>query len=224
MKRVQLSQAFLRKRKMMLMLPLLVIPFLTMAFWALGGGGSGETANPAKQPGLNLSLPDAGLKDDNMFDKLSFYEKADRDSMKLEEFIRNDPYYKKGEDTAQLFSSELENLTENTASKYNQRLNTTPYEVADNNAEQKLIQKLATLEKEMNKQTEEKNEDPSKKYLANQKDDFTDEVDRLENMMQVMSKPAEDIEMQQLSGTLDKILDIQHPQRIKDRIKEKSLK
>jgi conjugative transposon TraM protein len=224
MKRVQLSQAFLRKRKMMLVLPLLVIPFLTMAFWALGGGGSEQTTNVAKQPGLNLNLPDAGLKDDNMLDKLSFYEKADRDSIKLEEFIRNDPYYKKGEDTTQSFSNELEHLTESTASKYNQRLNTSPYEVADNNAEQKLIQKLATLEKEMNKQTEEKNEDPSKKYLANQKDDFTDEVDRLENMMQVMSKPAEDIEMQQLSGTLDKILDIQHPQRIKDRIKEKSLK
>ena len=40
MKNVQRSQAFLRKRKMMMVLPLLVLPFLTMAFWALGGGNA----------------------------------------------------------------------------------------------------------------------------------------------------------------------------------------
>ena len=45
MKKVQRSQAYLRKRKMMMVLPLLVVPFLTMAFWSLGGGNvaSGET-------------------------------------------------------------------------------------------------------------------------------------------------------------------------------------
>ena len=225
MKSVQMSQAFLRKRKMMLVLPLMVIPFLTMAFWALGGGQSGQAAKSVKQTGLNLNLPDAGLKDDNLANKLSFYEKADKDSMKLEELMRNDPYYKKKQDTSQSFGNELEQLTQNTASKYNQRLNTSPYETSDNNPEQKLIQKLAILEKEMNKQTEAKTEDPLEKYPAVQKGEFSGEVDRLENMMQVMNKASdEDPEMQQLTGTLDKILDIQHPQRIKDRIKEKSLK
>ncbi len=101
MKSVQMSQALLRKRKMMLVLPLMVIPFLTMAFWALGGGQSGQAATSAKQTGLNLNLPDAGLKDDNLANKLSFYEKADKDSMKLEELMRNDPYYKKKQDTGQ---------------------------------------------------------------------------------------------------------------------------
>jgi hypothetical protein len=32
------SAKFLRKRKMMLVLPALVLPFITMAFWAMGGG------------------------------------------------------------------------------------------------------------------------------------------------------------------------------------------
>ena len=32
------SAKFLRQRKMLLVLPLMVIPFITMAFWALGGG------------------------------------------------------------------------------------------------------------------------------------------------------------------------------------------
>ncbi len=66
MKKVQQSQAYLRKRKMMLVLPLLVIPFLTMAFWALGGGQVRQNITTAKQPGLNLNLPDAGMKDDDL--------------------------------------------------------------------------------------------------------------------------------------------------------------
>ena len=73
-----------KQRKMLLVLPLLVIPFLTMAFWALGGGSiKAETSITAK--GLNLNLPDANLKDDKVMDKLSFYDKADKDSLKMAE-------------------------------------------------------------------------------------------------------------------------------------------
>ncbi len=224
MKQVQQSQTFLRKRKMMLVLPMLVIPFLTMAFWALGGGQSKQNVADSKQKGLNLNLPDAGLKDDNMANKLSFYEKADKDSLKLEELMRNDPYYKQRLDTMPLMNKELEQLTENTAEKYNQRLNTSPYESSGSSPEQKIMQKLALLDKEMNKQPEIKSEDAFDKYQVNQNGEFADEVNRLENMMQVMNKTGdEDPEMKQLSGTLDKILDIQHPQRVKDKIKEKSL-
>jgi conjugative transposon TraM protein len=43
-------------------------------------------------------------------------------------------------------------------------------------------------------------------------------------MMQVMSeKDTDDPEMKQLGSMLDKILDIQHPERVKGRIKERSL-
>ena len=56
MKDVQRSQAYLRKRKMMMVLPLLVVPFLTMAFWALGGGDVVSNEKTQTQ-GLNLRLP-----------------------------------------------------------------------------------------------------------------------------------------------------------------------
>lgn len=225
MKHVQQSQAFLRKRKMMLVLPLLVIPFLTMAFWALGGGGGKQTSTASAQTGLNLNLPDAGLKEDNLADKLSFYDKADKDSLKREEWMRTDPYYQQREDTMQLLPNEIEQLTLNTASKYNQRLNTSPYETTDNNAEQKLMQKLALLQTEINKQPDEKKEgNISDGYETKNTDEFSGEVTRLENMMQLMGKTdSEDPEMKQLNGTLEKILDIQHPQRVKDKLKEKSL-
>jgi conjugative transposon TraM protein len=224
MKSAERSQAFLRKRKMMLVMPLLVIPFLTMAFWAMGGGKETGSAKPSdNRQGLNLNLPDANLKEDKLSDKLSFYDKADKDSMKLEEWMRSDPYYKA--DTAEkIIPDELEQLTTSTASKYNQRLNTSPYEISGNDPEQKIMQKLALLEKELNKRPaindetvieKDKNFDPA----------FSNEVDRLESMMGMMNKTdTEDPEIKQLDNTLNKILDIQHPERLKDRIKEKSLK
>jgi|CXWL01.1.fsa_nt_gi conjugative transposon TraM protein len=224
MKQVQQSQAFLRKRKMMLVLPLLVIPFLTMAFWALGGGQAKQNAATAKQPGLNLNLPDAGLKDDNMADKLSFYDKADKDSLKREEWMRTDPYYQQKQDTGFAAADELQLITQNTATKYNQRLNTSPYEASGSNAEDKLMQKISLLKKELNKQPEENKDVQTENSQTNQDEDFSTEVNRLENMMQGMNNGnSEDPEMKQLGNTLDKILDIQHPQRVKDRLKEKSL-
>ena len=224
MSSVQRSQAFLRKRKMMLVLPLLVIPFLTMAFWALGGGQAKNEIAGTKQEGLNLNLPDAKMKDDNLTDKLSFYDKADKDSARLEEWMWTDPYYKQNEDTSFLPVNELEVLTQNSASKYNQRLNSSPYETTSNNPEQKLMQKLALLQKEINKQPEASvNENPD---ATNYKQDegFSGEVDKLENMLFTMNKTnTGDPEIEQLNGTLEKILDIQHPQRVKEKLKEKSL-
>jgi conjugative transposon TraM protein len=224
MSSVQRSQAFLRKRKMMLVLPLLVIPFLTMAFWALGGGQEKENTTTVKQQGLNLNLPDAKMKDENLTDKLSFYDKADKDSARLEEWMRTDPYYKQNEDTSFLPVNELEVLTQNSASKYNQRLNSSPYETTSNNPEQKLMQKLALLQKEINKQPEATvNENPAATNYK-QDEEFSGEVDRLENMLFSMNKTnTSDPEIEQLNGTLEKILDIQHPQRIREKLKEKSL-
>ena len=213
-----------RKRKMMLVLPLLVIPFLTMAFWALGGGKVNEQTATVKQQGLNLNLPDAKMKDENLTDKLSFYDKADKDSAKLEEWMRTDPYYQQKEDTGYIQVNELEMLTQNSASKYKQRLNSSPYETSSNNPEQKLLQKLALLQKEIDKQPETETTGNNEVSLSNQGDEFSNEVDRLENMMLTMDKTnTGDPEMQQLNGTLERILDIQHPQRVKDKLKEKSL-
>jgi len=48
---------------MILALPILVIPFVTMPFWALGGGqGNGNKNLAENKQGLHLQLPDANLK------------------------------------------------------------------------------------------------------------------------------------------------------------------
>jgi conjugative transposon TraM protein len=223
MKQVQQSQAFLRKRKMMLVLPILVIPFLTMAFWALGGGKGNAGKTDIQTAGLNLNLPDAKLKNDDDENKLSFYEKAEKDSIKLMEQMRNDPLYNSSRDSFVTKANEIEQMTLSSATKYNQRLNTSPYSNSVNNPEEKLMQKLTQLQTQIN-QSENTDNEKSENINTNADDEFSQQVNRLETMMQGMNENgSEDPEIKQLGNTLDKILDIQHPERIKNKLKEKSL-
>lgn len=219
------SPALLRKRKMLLVLPLLTLPFLTLAFWAFGGGRGEQNAISGKNAGLNLNLPSSNLKDDGSVNKLSFYEKAAKDSIKMEEMMRNDPYYEGRADTVKPHrANELEMITTNSASKYGQPLNPSTLDNNSGYAEQKLMQKLSLLQKEMAKpaNARSKSEEPSNKSAKD--DGFSNQISRLEGMMENMNgTDSGDAEMAQLSGTLDKILDIQHPERVKERLKEKSL-
>ncbi len=97
MEKKKQSQQFLKRRKFLMFLPLLTLPFVTMIFWALGGG-KGNTAiaqNAIKQKGLNLKLPEAKLKSDKGLNKLSFYEQATLDSEKIIKERELDPYWNK---------------------------------------------------------------------------------------------------------------------------------
>lgn len=185
-----------RKRRLLLVLPLLVIPFLTVGFWVLGVG-KGNAGTQDRQPaGLNPSLPEAKLKNDNLLDKLGFYDKAARDSAKRSEWLRSDPSFK---------SSEL------TIPEVDQKLNTSVYEKPLNDPEQQLMTRITQLQTEIAK--------PSTYSSPSQPgSNFSYEVDRLEQLMQMMSKGnTADPEMKQLDNTLDKILDIQHPDRVKEK-------
>ncbi len=223
MKKVEQSQAFLRKRKMMLVLPGIVLPFITMAFWALGGGNGTEAKANIQTAGLNLNLPDAKLKD-NDGNKLSFYEQAEKDSLKILEQMRNDPFYLSSPDTIASSMNEVEQMTMASANKYNQKLITSPYSNASANPEQKLLEKIALLQNQLNKPEVSATDETDTQPFSINDAEFTGQVSKLEEMMNGMSNGnTEDPEIKQLGNTLDKILDIQHPQRVKDRLKEKSL-
>ena len=233
MKNVQRSQAFLRKRKMMMVLPLLVIPFLTMAFWTLGGGN--VATNGKKQTrlqGLNLQLPNANIKDDKLADKLSFYDQADKDSIKLAEQMRNDPYYRHQDSMKNVYLKELEEVTKTSAEKFNQSpvlkdrgLKISPYDQIRSPAEERVMKKLAELNSALNQPDENISSDSTMDEYKSMKNlGLGNDVDKLENMMQALNRSnGDDPEIKQLDGTLEKILDIQHPERVKDRIREKSL-
>ncbi len=208
-----------RKRKMLLVLPLLVIPFLTLAFYALGGG-QGKPQKVVSENGLNLQLPEANLKEEKLLDKLGFYNKADKDSAKLAEWMRSDPYYKE-QMQMQESTAELEQITENTASRYKQRLNVSPYENNAIKPEDRVMQKLSLLRTELNKSSTPTNKEPINYGYPRSGPELSGDVDRLEAMMNRMSTgDGEDPEIKQLSTVMDKILDVQHPERVKERMKE----
>jgi len=223
MKREERTQAFLRKRKMMLALPILVIPFLTLAFWSNGGGqGKIDVSQPNDLHGLNLNLPDAKFEDKDLEDKLSFYDKAEKDSLRLAELMQRDPYYQPNDTSLHSFN-ELERITDATATKYNQPLNTSPLDGGTNSTEQKIMERLGSLEREMNSvpAIEKKSADG---YSDTRYEAESDDMERLESMLQMINqKTTADPEMAQLDNTLEKILDIQHPARVMDRIKQQSV-
>lgn len=81
-----------------MVLPALVIPFLVIAFYALGGGGGYGKDEKRTMPinGFNMELPPAILdpKEDKM-DKLAYYARADADSARKKEERQMDPYLNK---------------------------------------------------------------------------------------------------------------------------------
>ena len=111
MKRSNHSSKFARQRRFLVVLPLLTLPFITLMFWAFGGGKAYSVmASPNTHAGINLKLPDANIKDDKTLNKLSFYHQAALDSAKTKAAEKLDPYWNK-------FSTDS-NLSMNSANDY----------------------------------------------------------------------------------------------------------
>jgi len=218
------SEKFLKQRRFYMVLPLLVLPFVTMIFWALGGGqGTPVKAEPIKS-GLNLTLPGAHFdKEDELWDKFSLYEQAKRDSQRYEEAKRNDPYY-----VVSLLKGNSAQDSIPAESKLNPSLGVKDKYTQISEQEELINSKLNELNRQLSQPestgaTEEgvTRQSPAKKDRV---PSDNEDVARLEAMMEMMSSPGTaDPEMQQIDGVLEKILDIQHPDRIADKIKSQSL-
>lgn len=80
------------KRRFLLFLPLVAIPFLCLVFHVLGGG-AGTVSKEVGKLGLNPQLPGFGLDLQKAFqNKLKTYEQADHDSLRKAQYQRQDPY------------------------------------------------------------------------------------------------------------------------------------
>lgn len=195
-----------RQRKFLLVLPVLVFPFLTFMLWSLGLFTPSKTKaqNNTAQKGFNMHLPDAKLKDNKSWNKLDFYQQADADSAKVKEAMQQDPFFQKG-----LYS--LRNDTPAPANSYR-----------DPNVEkvsQQLVKLNAILNQAPVQQPALKDTVPViHEAMANE------QVSKLENMVQAIHQQdtTEDPQMQQLNTMMDKILDIQHPERVQAVPKEQS--
>ncbi|RTY88465.1 conjugative transposon protein TraM [Flavobacterium sp. GSN2] len=214
------SLKMLRQRKLLVVLPLLVLPFVTVTFWALDGGKM-EVANSqaVEKKGFNIKLPDANLKEGHPLDKMSYYDQATLDSIKFNELIKKDPNYLS--QSFQVDSTEENSV--NTFKKDRTGLNTSVYR---DPKEEKVRQKLEALQKAINTPAAPpiQNRDYTKYAKSNETSIHSNDVDRLEQMMQSMNGQSadQDPELQQLSGMLESILDIQHPDRMQEKLRKAS--
>ena len=219
----QHSPQFLRKRKMMLVLPLLVLPFVCIVFVALGGGkGATKNGTAAESgKGFNMSLPGARFaKKETVLNKMAFYEKADEDSAKLLERIKQDPYHVKLNTpaAAKMISSgqPFLSMAGGTTNQFTSRLNTAP--AADSDAS-KLLRQLDQLKQVLHRPAMPAT--PAG-FAASMSDIVSPpvasspapEMNRLEKLMQtikIADTATSDPRLEKLSGMLDKIIKIQHP-------------
>lgn len=182
----------IEKRRALLFIPLILWPFLALAFYALGGGGAKGEGMPVQK--LDTSLPDASFKDEVASDKMGLYDRAGarakKDSLSSLRGMAGQLGFGDQDDKAQLIQQKLDQL---------QREIDVPASSLSNPA-------ANTWEKSA------KTVSPSMKS----------DIDRLELLMKGMRQPAaEDPELKQLDGLMQGILDIQHPDRVEQRLKER---
>lgn len=217
------SQKYLQQRRFYMALPLLVLPFLTMIFWALGGGKGGEAQAKEVKGGLNMELPGVHLtKEVEVWDKLSLYEQAKRDSLKMQEAKRNDPYY---------VMATLEEVKEQDTlpgNHMNTSLGSKDRYSLDKD-EKEITKKLQVLTTQLNAEEMNSTKPVSPeiaKPAATQQEQISnasEDVQKLEQMMQLMKEESSsEAEMQHIDAMLEKILDIEHPDRVKEKIKEQN--
>jgi conjugative transposon TraM protein len=176
-----------RKRKFMLLLPLLVLPFVIFLFWILGGGKeSNISSGNVKAQGMNVKLPDAQFKKGKDKSKLSLYEEAGKDSAMRQEKIKNDPYY----------------LLERQIKKSDS---------APDENESRIMDKLAKLKLVLGHKTELPPQDPP--TLRSLRPN-TEQLDRL--LSYTSGSKTHDPQLDRLSTMLDKVMAIQHPELVQD--------
>lgn len=223
---MKFSKSGSQQKKFLLMLPVLAIPFLTFIFWILGGGGQPITVETEKNFGLNLQVPDAGFKEDDKRDKLSFYELAGKDSQQLQGNRFADSLLDSRKDLEQLASQYPGGNIASSPVAGMYGMNVSPGFGREGNADEKVLQKLNEINRVIGRgeQAERVANNPLEKGRSGA-NDFGNDVDRLESMVKYMSgrSEEEDPEIKQLETTLDKILDIQHPDRVKEQLKKKSV-
>lgn len=218
------NQKTRQKRKFLLILPLLTLPFLTLTFWAMGGGSGTSTGLMQTQPvGINLDLPGLTTSKTKELDKLGHYQKSRSDSAKFLQEVKNDPYYRMAFNPESISAEVSTKLLQKSEQLKN--TNTPKQEYQDPN-EQLVMEKLAVLN-----QTLSQNEklalptstaNKSSVNSSTSHPDLSSDLDRLDLMMQQMQtgNETEDPELQQMSLLLEQILDIQHPERVQQRIRD----
>jgi hypothetical protein len=174
------------KRRMLLFLLLPVLLFAALVFYALGGGHPAAAANTLATKGINTTLPDAAFKKAAPADKMTIYDQAKKDS-----------------------SHAQGNGIKAVADKLG-------FNPAPDPQARQISEKLAAINKVISTPVTTPaayGPSPATPGLAN--DPASKDVARLETLLKNMQQTSggSDPQMAQLNTLMDKILDVQHPER-----------
>ncbi|CAL1519122.1 conjugative transposon protein TraM [Chitinophaga sp. MM2321] len=204
-----------KQRKFLVFLPLLVLPFLTLFFWTFAGSENvASTKQPAEKPRINTTLPDPNFQKKNPGDKMSFYAEANADSAKRNEEHRLDPYFNQiATGTDNEFGYSPTSVAGINRSVYGTQPLSDPNEA-------RIYSKLGELNAVLN-QPVSPDQSSIGGDLNRSSGVSSSDLDRLENMMNMMQdgNAKDDPEMQQINTMLERIMDIQHPERAQEKIK-----
>jgi hypothetical protein len=203
MKPTTISEKEMRRRKLLLVLPIIMLPFITLLFWVAGGGkAEAVQAELSKPRGLNTKVPDAKLKEDSTLNKMSYYDRAASDSAKLRQLMKADPYYKEH------FTNDSTAVSLTAPNISGQGLINEPAPSATVHrtkaVETALNRKLARLQETIDQPATH----PEVVTTSNLKSSI------VEPSYSRVSTNREDPELRQMNNLLERILDIQHPDRL----------
>lgn len=194
---------------MLLVLPLLAIPFTTLLFWSQGGGKSRQpTANTTAQKGLNPNLPDARISPAPQ-DKLTLYQQALKDSQRLEQQRKDDPYN----------NMDTTNTTDlGMPQEYGTLLRPAPYKSYTYNDpnEEKVNRKLEAFKQSLRQQPQEY----TGNYGSNSDGQGDATIVKMQKAMQQLQQSqasniaVPDPDLEKMDKMLGKIYDIQHPNAV----------
>lgn len=188
-----------RKLIMLLVMPLFVLLFSALGFYALGGGKDTAAAQTATNKGINTALPGAQLQKEGATDKLSLYEQAQRDSSAAKSHSAAGAFAALGWDTA----------------KYSKPTNS-----AEAN-EVRIKERLAAINQQISQPPQ------SVRQVTTVSDKGqSEQLKQLEKLLKEKQTEVNtpDPQMAQLSAMLDKIKEIQNPGLVQDEIKTASAK
>jgi conjugative transposon TraM protein len=215
MKSEQRSEKFLKTRKLLLVAPVLVIPFVIFFMWSLGivGNVRANTGGNTIASGMNLNLPSAAAPKDSNWNKLKYYEQAEKDSAKLKSKLKSDRLLfglgeeEEAESMESVSDAELAERMYGGGQLNNKNRSTS--------SEDQVYDRLSRIQKEISRESLPRREAESRPSPSS-----NPEIEKLSGLTSQM-QGGEDPELGQLDQMLDKIIAIQNPQKLQDEHDEK---
>ncbi len=219
------SPEFLKRRKFLLVLPILIIPFVTALFFLLGGGQGTTSTGSIKTAGLNMLLPDAHFNKKRDPNKMALYESVNEDSARWKSAVKDDPYRKDSSVLSSMsfeHSQALEDILNKTADKFPgdgfDKLNISVNGKKPIDHSKELSEKINRLKEMVNA----KPVPPTDAWKSINNEKMKDGSLKTDQAASILgSKASVDPDLVQLDKMLDKIVAIQHPDMQKDSIAAK---